>query len=111
MKNIIKGLSILLLVLVMESCSDKQGKQISAVIPIAENKQDSALDILNKIDQTKPSDKDIAMYSLVYTMAQDKSGLDVDNDSLLCNALIGTRISQQTAFMPSVNTIWASITL
>ena len=68
------------------ACSDKQGKQISAVIPIAENKPDSALSILNKIDQAKLSDKDLALYSLVYTMAQDKSGLDVDNDSLLRNA-------------------------
>lgn len=86
MRNIIKGLFILLLVLVMGSCSGKQGKQISAVIPIAENKPDSALSILNKIDQIKLSDKNLALYSLVYTMAQDKSGFDVDNDSLLRNA-------------------------
>lgn len=86
MRNIIKSLSILLLVFVIESCNNKQGKQISVVIPIAENKPDSALSILNKINQTKLSDKDFALYSLVYTMAQDKSGLDVDNDSLLRNA-------------------------
>lgn len=83
MRNIIKCLYILLLVFGIGSCSDKQSKQISAVIPLAENKPDSALSILNKIDQTKLSDKDYALYSLIYTMAQDKSGLDVDNDSLL----------------------------
>ena len=77
---------MLLFVVSFMACSDKQGKQISAVIPIAENKPDSALSILNKIDQAKLSDKDLALYSLVYTMAQDKSGLDVDNDSLLRNA-------------------------
>lgn len=86
MRRLIKGILMLLFVVSFMACSDKQGKQISAVIPIAENKPDSALSILNKIDQAKLSDKDLALYSLVYTMAQDKSGLDVDNDSLLRNA-------------------------
>lgn len=86
MRSVIKFFSILLIVLCVAACGEKQGKQISAVIPIAENKPDSALSILNMIDQTRLSDKDFALYSLVYTMAQDKSGLDVDNDSLLRNA-------------------------
>lgn len=86
MRRLIKGILILLFVISFMACSDKQGKQISAVIPVAENKPDSALALLNKIDQAKLSDNDIALYSLVYTMAQDKSGLDVDNDSLLRNA-------------------------
>lgn len=83
MRNIIKGLFVLLFINNFIACRDKQSNQISAVIPIAESKPDSALSILNKIDQTKLSDKNLALYSLVYTMAQDKSGLDVDNDSLL----------------------------
>lgn len=82
MRKIINILSMLLVFCIV-SCVDKQSKQISAVIPLAENKPDSALSVLNKIDQTKLSDKDLALYSLVYTMAQDKSGLDVDNDSLI----------------------------
>lgn len=83
MRNIIKGLLILLLIFIMGSCGDKQGNQISAVIPMAGNKPDSTIAILNKIDQARLSDKDLALYSLVYTMAQDKSGLDIDNDSLI----------------------------
>lgn len=86
MRNIIKGLFVLLFINSFIACRDKQSKQISAVIPMAETMPDSALSILNKIDQTKLSDKNLALYSFVYTMAQDKSGLDVDNDSLLRNA-------------------------
>lgn len=32
------------------------------------------------------SDLDMAMYSLAYTMAQDKTGIDIDNDSLIRTA-------------------------
>ena len=53
---------------------------------MAEKKPDSALALLKKVDQTKLSEKAVALYSIAYTMAQDKSGIDVDNDSLLRNA-------------------------
>ena len=59
---------------------------ISTIIPLAEKKPDSALALLKKVDQTKLSEKAVALYSIAYTMAQDKSGIDVDNDSLLRNA-------------------------
>lgn len=72
-----------MLSLMLIACGGKQEKLISAMIPIAGNKPDSALTILSKIDQTKLSDRGLALYSLVYTMAQDKSGIDVDKDSLL----------------------------
>lgn len=83
MRNILQIIFIIVLFLGIASCSDKQGKYISSLIFKAENEPDSALKKLSKIDQTKLSDKDYALYSLIYTMAQDKSGLDVDNDSLI----------------------------
>lgn len=86
MRNKIKLIFILLIAINIVSCSDRQAKRISSVIPLAESNPTTALDLLSKIDQTKLSDKDLALYSLVYTMAQDKSGFDVDNDSLLRNA-------------------------
>lgn len=44
---------------------------------------DSTLALLRKVDCDNLSAKDMAEYSLLFTMAQDKSGLDVDNDSLI----------------------------
>lgn len=74
---------LLLMSLHFVSCNDSQGKYISSIMPMAEDKPDSALLLLSRIDQTKLSEKDLALYSLTYTMAQDKTGHDVDNDSLL----------------------------
>ena len=48
-----------------------------------DNKLDSALYLLRKINMVNLSEKDQAEYALFYTTAQDKSGLDVDNDSLI----------------------------
>lgn len=44
---------------------------------------DSALEILDGIDKCSLDDEEMARYALVYTIAQDKSGFDVDDDSLL----------------------------
>lgn len=44
---------------------------------------DRTLALLRKVDCDNLSAKDMAEYSLLFTMAQDKSGLDVDNDSLI----------------------------
>ena len=44
------------------------------------------MSVLNGINQTKLDKAERARYALVYTIAQDKSGLDVDNDSLLRTA-------------------------
>ena len=44
---------------------------------------DSTLALLRKVDCDNLSAKVMAEYSLLFTMAQDKSGLDVDNDSLI----------------------------
>lgn len=39
--------------------------------------------ILNGLDRRQLSKSEEARYALIYTIAQDKSGLDVDNDSLI----------------------------
>lgn len=83
MRKLLKLISILLIVLSFVACGDRQGKLISALVPMAESRPDSVLTVLNTIDQARLSDKDLALYSLVYTLAQDKLGLNVDNDSLL----------------------------
>lgn len=83
MEHLFKIIIGAILLISLAACGDKQGKQISAIIPLAESNPDSALKALSKIDQIRLSDKDMALYALVYTMAQDKSGIDVDNDSLL----------------------------
>ena len=86
MEHLYKIIIGAILLICLSACGDKQGKQISAIIPLAESNPDSALKALSKIDQIRLSGRDMALYALVYTMAQDKSGLVVDNDSLLRNA-------------------------
>ena len=75
---------ILLSIILMVSCNGKHDARISTALSLADSDMaDSALNILNKIDRNELPNSDDAMYCLVYTMAQDKSGLDVDNDSLI----------------------------
>lgn len=83
MRYILNLLSAFIITITIVACTDKQGDYISSIIPMAENEPDSALKELRKIDQTELSDKNYALYSLIYTMAQDKSCIDVDNDSLI----------------------------
>ena len=78
---------ILLIIIQLVSCNSKHDARISEALSLSDNgKADSALSILNKIDRDKLSKPDDAMYCLAYTMAQDKSGIDVDNDSLIRTA-------------------------
>ena len=68
---------------VLVSCYQSHKRELDLAYTLAESKPDSALVFLNRINQGKLSDKDMAKYALTYYMAQDKSGLDVDNDSLI----------------------------
>lgn len=68
---------------VLVSCYQSHKREFDLAYTLAESKPDSALVFLNRINQGKLSDKDMAKYALIYYMAQDKSGLDVDNDSLI----------------------------
>ena len=68
---------------VLVSCHQSHKRELDLAYTLAESKPDSALVFLNRINQGKLSDEDMAKYALTYYMAQDKSGLDVDNDSLI----------------------------
>ena len=68
---------------VLVSCYQSHKRELDLAYSLAESKPDSALAFLNRINQGKLSDEDMAKYALTYYMAQDKSGLDVDNDSLI----------------------------
>ena len=68
---------------VLVSCYQSHKRELDLAYTLAESKPDSALPFLNRINQGKLSDEDMAKYALTYYMAQDKSGLDVDNDSLI----------------------------
>ena len=86
-KNMRRSISFMILFFVMlsvlVSCYQSHKKELDLAYTLAESKPDSALVFLNRINQGKLSDEDMAKYALIYYMAQDKSGLDVDNDSLI----------------------------
>lgn len=86
-KNMRRSISFTILFFVMlsvlVSCYQSHKRELDLAYTLAESKPDSALAFLNRINQGKLSDKDMAKYALIYYMAQDKSGLDVDNDSLI----------------------------
>ena len=86
-KNMRRSISFTILFFMMlsvlVSCYQSHKRELDLAYTLAESKPDSALAFLNRINQGKLSDKDMAKYALTYYMAQDKSGLDVDNDSLI----------------------------
>lgn len=86
-KNMRRSISFTILFFVMlsvlVSCYQSHKRELDLAYTLAESKPDSALAFLNRINQGKLSDEDMAKYALTYYMAQDKSGLDVDNDSLI----------------------------
>ena len=83
--KIIIILSVLTAFLVT-GCKETHNKAIDIAYQLTATAPDSALSVLNGVDQAKLSKAEMARYALVYTIAQDKSGQDVDNDSLLRTA-------------------------
>ena len=83
-----KSLIILLVlaVFLVTGCKETHNKAIDLAYQLTTTAPDSALSVLNGVNQKKLSKAEMARYALVYTIAQDKSGLDVDNDSLLRTA-------------------------
>lgn len=77
-------LSLQLLLFPIVSCTSKhENAALQEINSLLNNNPDSALSILEKIDWHKLSEEEQARYSLFHTIAQDKSGLDVDSDSLI----------------------------
>ena len=83
--KIIIILSVLTAFLVT-GCKEKHNKAIDIAYQLTATAPDSALSVLDGVNQAKLGKAEMARYALVYTIAQDKSGLDVDNDSLLRTA-------------------------
>ena len=79
-------ISLFTCLMVLAGCGDRHSKAIDTAYAIADDSPDSALAILNHVNQYGLANREKARYALVYTIAQDKSGLDVDNDSLLRTA-------------------------
>ena len=72
--------------LLMTGCKERHNQSIDVAYQLSATAPDIALSVLNDVNQKKLSKAEMARYALVYTIAQDKSGLDVDNDSLLRTA-------------------------
>lgn len=74
---------LFMMVSMLVSCQQSHQKELRMAYTLAESSPDSALTFLNHLDQGKLSEEEKAKYALTYYMAQDKSGLDIDNDSLI----------------------------
>lgn len=70
----------------VSGCKERHNKAIDLAYQLSATAPDSALSILNNTKKSRLNKAEMARYALVYTIAQDKSGLDVDNDSLLRSA-------------------------
>lgn len=75
-----------ILLFLFAGCSESHKGEIDLAYRLTQSDPDSALSILQNLQHNRLSKNEDARYSLVYTIAQDKSGLDVDNDSLLRTA-------------------------
>ena len=77
-------LTFLLCLFVASSCHRNQHPAISQCMTLAENhRPDSALSLLQTLNRSRFTEAEAAHFALVYTLSQDKSGIDVSNDSLL----------------------------
>lgn len=77
---------ISVLLLLVTGCNESHNNEMESAYQLTNTNPDSALAVLQTLHHEKFSKKEDAKYALVYTIAQDKSGVDVDNDSLLRTA-------------------------
>ena len=76
--------SFVIVVLVfMSSCQHNPNTTIAQALLLAGENPDSALALLNNMQFGELGKSEQAKYAVAYTMAQDKLGLDVDEDSLI----------------------------
>ena len=78
MKNFYIHISSLIIVVLvfMSSCQHKPNTTIAQALLLAGEHPDSALALLNNMQFSELGKSEQAKYAVVYTMAQDKSGLD-----------------------------------
>ena len=84
MNKVLRIYLLMLIALVVCSCNDsRQAEIIRQAEQIMQEQPDSALHLLQSIPRKSLRGETLARYALIYSMAQDKSGLDVTSDSLL----------------------------
>ena len=84
MSNTIRTSLFWLFVIALSACIDNsQQETIHQAEMLMQEQPDSALRVLQTINRHSLRGKTLARYALIYSIAQDKSGLDVTNDSLL----------------------------
>jgi len=84
MINTVKTSFFLLVALVLSACNDSRKLEtIRQAEMLMQEQPDSALHVLQTINRHSLRGETLARYALVYSIAQDKSGQDVTNDSLL----------------------------
>jgi len=84
MINTVKTSFFLLVILVLSACNDSSKlATIHQAEMLMQEQPDSALRMLQTINRRSLRGETLARYALIYSIAQDKSGLDVTNDSLL----------------------------
>lgn len=84
MKKLVLVPFVFILFAILVSCINRQmDERMCSAYSLLNDKPDSAIALLAQCDKKGMERTSRAYYSLIYTIAQDKSGLDVDNDSLL----------------------------
>ena len=84
MSNTIRTSLFWLFVIALSACNDSSKlATIHQAEKLMQEQPDSALRVLQTINRHSLRGKTLARYALIYSIAQDKSGLDVTNDSLL----------------------------
>ena len=83
MKHILPIIPTLLLALAFASCHHGERQTLRSALQMAYADPDSALTMLHTIDRRALPPAEKAYYALTYYLAQNKSGLDVANDSLI----------------------------
>lgn len=90
-------LLIALLLTMLCSCGRNE-KIMDEAERIVEQSPDSSLALLSTVDRYSLSKSDRARYGLLFTMAQDKSGVDVDMDTLIRQSYIYYKGEPETKY-------------
>ena len=90
-------LLIALLLTMFCSCG-RNAKIMDEAERIVEQSPDSSLALLSTVDRYSLSKSDRARYGLLFTMAQDKSGVDVDMDTLIRQSYIYYKGEPETKY-------------
>ena len=90
-------LLIALLLTMLCSCG-RNAKIMDEAERIVEQSPDSSLALLSTVDRYSLSKSDRARFGLLFTMAQDKSGIDVDMDTLIRQSYIYYKGEPETKY-------------